>query len=84
MMLSAMTSTESCASPKVFSLPSTQGLTTVPVSAQIELTLPPSAQRNLTLSPKQPKLTRRCVPKVLKLSSNVGDVVPKVLKLGSE
>jgi hypothetical protein len=48
-----------------------QGLTLVPISAQLELTLPLSAQLKLTLSPLQPNLTHACVPKVLKLSSNV-------------
>jgi len=53
---------------------STQGLTLVPISAQFELTLPLSARLERTLSPLQPKLIRGCVPKVLKLSSNVSDV----------
>jgi hypothetical protein len=61
-----------------------QGLTLVPVSAQLEITLPRSAQLMLTLSPVQPKVTRGCVPRVLKLSSNVSDVFPKVLKLSFE
>ena len=61
-----------------------QGLTLVPISAQLGLTLPLSAQLKLTLSPKYPRLTRECVPKVLRLSSNVSDVFPKVLKLSSE
>jgi hypothetical protein len=30
------------------------------------------------------KLTRECIPKVLKLSSNVSDAFPMVLKLSSE
>jgi len=30
------------------------------------------------------QLTRGCVPEVLKLSSNVSDVLPKILKLSSE
>jgi len=51
-----------------------QGLTLVPISTQLELTLPLSAQLKLILSPTQAKLTRRCGPKVLKLSSNVSDV----------
>jgi len=53
-----------------------QGLTLVPISAQLELTLPVSAQRKLTVSPIQPKVNRGCVPKVLKLSStrSVNDV----------
>ena len=51
-----------------------QGLTLVPISAQLVLTLPLSAQLKPTLSPTQPKLTRGCGPKVLKLSSNVSDV----------
>jgi hypothetical protein len=38
-----------------------QGLTLVPISAQLELTLPLSAQPELTFSPAQPKLTRGCV-----------------------
>ena len=45
-----------------------QGLTLVPISAQLELTFPLSAQLKLTLSPIYPTLTRGCVPKVLKLS----------------
>jgi hypothetical protein len=53
---------------------SDQGLILVPISAQLELTLPPSAQLKLTLSLVRPKLTRGCVPKVLKLSSNVSGV----------
>jgi hypothetical protein len=61
-----------------------QGLTLVPISAQLELTLPLSAQLKITLSPIQPKLIRGCVPKVLKLSSNMSDVFPKALKLSSE
>jgi surfactin synthase thioesterase subunit len=40
-----------------------QGLTFVPISAQIELTLPLSAELKLTLSPKQHKLTRTCGPR---------------------
>jgi hypothetical protein len=51
-----------------------QGLTLVPISAQLELTLPLSAQLELTLSPTQPNLTRGCVPELLKMSSNVSDV----------
>jgi hypothetical protein len=51
-----------------------QGLALVPTSAQLELTLPISAQLKLTLSPMSPTLIRRCVPRVLKLSSNVSDV----------
>jgi len=51
-----------------------QGLTLVPISAQLELTLPLSAQLKLDLSPIQPKLTRDFVPKLLKLSSTVSDV----------
>jgi len=51
-----------------------QGLTLVPNAAQLELTLPLSAQLKLTLTPIQPKLTRECGPKVLKLSCNVSDV----------
>jgi len=51
-----------------------QGLKLVPISAQLELTLPVPAELKLTLSPIEPKLTRGCVPKVLKLSSNVSDV----------
>jgi len=64
--------------------PCTQGLTLVPISAQLELALPLSAQLKLTLAPTQPKFTRGCGPKVLKLSSNVSDVFLKVLKLSSE
>jgi hypothetical protein len=59
-----------------------QGLTLVPISAQLELTLPLSTQ--LTLSPTPPRLSRGCGPKVLKLSSNGSDVFLKVLKLSSE
>jgi len=51
-----------------------QGLTLVPSSAQLEVTLPRPAQIRLTASPIQPKFTRGCVPKVLKLSANVSDV----------
>jgi len=51
-----------------------QGLTPVPIPAQLELTLPLSAQLKLTLSHMRPKLTRVCGPKMLKLSSNVSDV----------
>jgi len=51
-----------------------QGLTLVPIFAQLELILLLSAQLELILSPIQPKLTRGCIPKVLKLSSNVSDV----------
>ena len=51
-----------------------QGLTLVPISTQLELTFPLSAQLKRTLSPILPSLTRGCVPKVLKLSSNVSDV----------
>ena len=58
----------------VLGAPHAQGLTLVPVSAQLELTLPVSAQLKLTLSPPQPELTRGCGLKVLKLSSNVSDV----------
>jgi len=61
-----------------------QGLTLVPVPAQLELTMPPSAQLKPTLSPAQPNFTHGCGSKVLKLSSNVSDVFPKVLKLSSE
>ena len=50
------------------------GLTLVPFPAQLELTLSLSAQLKLALSPTQPKLTRGCAPKVLKLSSNVSNV----------
>ena len=39
-----------------------------------ELSFPLSAQLELTLSPIQPIIARGCVPKVLKLSSNVSDV----------
>jgi hypothetical protein len=45
------------------------------------MTLPISAQLKLTLSPVSLKLTRGCVPRVLKLSPNVSEVLPKVLKL---
>jgi len=51
-----------------------QGLTLVPISAELELTLPLSAELKLTLSPTQAKLTRGCDLKVLKLSYNVSDV----------
>ena len=61
-----------------------QGLTLVRIPAQLELTLSLSAQLKLTMSSIQPKSTRGCVPRVLKLSSNVSDVFPKVLKLSSE
>jgi len=61
-----------------------QGLTLVPVSAQLELTLPLSAQLKLTVSPISPDVTRGCVLKVLKLSSKASDKPPKVLKLSSE
>ena len=63
-----------------------QGLTHVPIFAQNELASPISAQlkRTSALSPLQPKLIRGCVPKVLKLISNGGDVFPKVLKLSFE
>jgi hypothetical protein len=57
---------------------SLQGLTLVPISAQLEPT---------TLSPVHsisdyivPNIPRECVPKVMKLSSNVSDVFPKVLR----
>jgi hypothetical protein len=55
-----------------------------PISAQLELTLPLSAQLKLTVSPILPNVTRGCVPKMLKCSSNVSDVFPKVLKLSSD
>jgi len=42
--------------------------------------MPLSAELKLTLSPMQPNLSRGCVPKVLKLSANVSDMFPKVLK----
>ena len=58
-----------------------QGLTLVPISAQLELTVHLSAQLQLTSSLRKPNQTRGYVPKVLKLSSNVSDVFPKVLKL---
>jgi len=61
-----------------------QGVTLVPISAQLELTASISAQLKLTMSPVQPKCTRGCVSKVLKMSSNVSDVFPEVLKLSSE
>jgi hypothetical protein len=51
-----------------------QGLTLVHFTAQLELILPIAAQLELTLSPIQPKLIRGCVPKVLKVSSDVSDV----------
>jgi len=51
-----------------------QGLTLVSISAQLEHTLPLSAQLKLTVSNVEPNVTRGCVPKVLKLSSNVSDV----------
>jgi len=51
-----------------------QGPPLVPISAQLELTLHVPAQRMMNLSPIYPKLTRGCVPKVLKMSSNVSDV----------
>jgi hypothetical protein len=51
-----------------------QGLTLVPVPAQVELTLPLSAKLKLTLSPVCPKSSRVCVPKVLRLRFNVSDV----------
>jgi len=54
-----------------------QWLTLVPTSAQLELTLPLSAQLKLTSFPMSPNLTRGCVLKVLKLSSNVSDVAPR-------
>jgi hypothetical protein len=54
-----------------------QGLTLVPISAQVELTLPLSAQLKLAVSLTQRKLSRGCGPKVLKLSSNVSDVSRK-------
>ena len=44
-----------------------QGLTLVPISTQLEPTLPLSAQLKLTLC-------TICVPKVIKLSSNVSYV----------
>jgi len=52
-----------------------QGLTRVPISAQLELTLSLSAQLHLTLAAIRVKFTRGCVPKVFKLSSNVDDFV---------
>ena len=58
----------------VVSVAGGQGLTFVPISAQLELTLPISAHVELTLSTLRPKLARGCVPKVVKLSSNVSDV----------
>ena len=61
-----------------------QWLTLVPISAQLELTLPLSAQLEIAQSPIPSQSTHGCVPKVLKLSSNVSDVFPKVLKLSSE
>jgi len=61
-----------------------QGLTLVPISAQLELTLPLSAQLKITSFPAQPKSNRGRGPKVLKLSSNGSDVIPKVLKLSFE
>jgi len=51
-----------------------QGLTLVPGSAQLELTLPFPAPLKLTVSPISPNVTNRCVPKMLKLSSNVSVV----------
>jgi hypothetical protein len=51
-----------------------QGLTLVPISAQLELALPLPLNLSLLCPPYDPKLTRKCVPKVLKLSSNVSDV----------
>jgi len=66
-----------------FMLARSQGLTLVPVSAQLEFTLPLPGQLKLTLSP-MPKLTRGCGPKVRKLSSNGSGLLPKVLKLSSE
>jgi hypothetical protein len=58
-----------------------QGLTLVPISAQLKLTLPISAQLRLTSSPIHPKSIRGCGPEVLKLTSNGSDMVPKVLKV---
>ena len=43
-------------------------------AAQLELTLPLSAQLKPGLSHIRPTFPRGCVPKVLKLSSNVSDV----------
>jgi len=55
---------------------STQLELTLPITAQLELTLPISAQLKLTVSPIpiRPSLTSGCVPKVLKLSSNMSDM----------
>jgi hypothetical protein len=69
-----------------------QGLTLVPISAQLELTLPLSAQLKPTLSPTQLKFNpwmwpegaqvqlqrERCVPEVLKLSFEVSECEPLV------
>ena len=64
--------------------PCRQGLTLFSISAQLELPLPISAELELPLSPTYPKFTQGCVPEMLKLSCNVSDVFPKVLKLSSE
>ena len=55
-------------------------------TSQLNLSSLCSFPLNLSLlcPPCNPKLTPGCVPKVLKLSSNVSDVFPKVLKLSSE
>jgi uncharacterized membrane protein YgcG len=51
-----------------------QGLTLVPIPAQLEHTLPLSAQLKLTVAPIQTNVTLGRVPKVLKLSSEVSNV----------
>ena len=63
------------ATPPSARRPANQGLTLVPISAQLQLALPLSAQLKQTVCPMQPKLTRGCVPEVLKLSSDVSDVL---------
>ena len=52
-----------------------EGVTEQPHEQGLTSTLVPnSAQLELVLSPTQPNLSQECVPKVLKLSSNVNEV----------
>ena len=57
--------------------PRGRGLSLVSISAERKLTLTLVAQLKFLLSPvdvSRTKITRGCVPEVLKLSSNVSDV----------
>ena len=60
------------------------GLNSFPFPLNLSLICPFPLNLSLFYSPHNPKITRGCVPRALKLSSNVKDVFPMVLELSSE